>query len=273
VVGNNVAPGSGSEGGAIWGSPSDTLSATNSIIYGNSPKPEIYGYGSAHPAFADSDVCNEPGGPTVAGSGVICANPALNASGTETTASPTLDAGSNALVPAGLTTDLAGNPRIGASRVTCAAGPGPAIVDMGAFEATFKQVPSCDARVGIIHGALSDKHGKTKVELSCPDGYLYCKGTVTLTTRNKFSAKGRHGKHHKAKHLKLGSVKFQIGTGRTATLTIKLSGSALAELADLGSVKIKIAVSDRDAFGNHASSSHKTKLKLPKPRHKKKHRR
>jgi hypothetical protein len=197
---------------------------------------------------------------------VICANPKLNADGTETTGSPTLDAGSNALVPAGLEGDQAGNPRIASSRVSCP-GPGPAIVDMGALEATFKQVPSCNAQVQIARGELTDKHRKAKLKLACPDGYLYCKGAVTITTVKPFSAKGKNGKKSTAKRLKLGRAQFQIGTGASDTLTIKLSRKALAELANLVSVKVLTAVIDQDAQSNHSSSSRKTRLKLAKSKH------
>jgi hypothetical protein len=222
VVGNSVDAGSGSEGGAIWGSPGDSLTVKNAIIYSNTPTAEIFGYGSGSPTFAYSDVCNEPGGPPVSGQGVICANPMLNADGTETTGSPTLDAGLNALVPAGLTGDQAGNPRIASSRVSCS-GPGPTIVDMGALEATLKQVPSCTAQVQIARGELTDKHRKAKLKLACPDGYLHCNGTVTITTVKRVSANGKNGKKSTAKRLKLGRAQFQIGTGASDTLTIKLS--------------------------------------------------
>ncbi len=129
---NSVAAGEGSEGGGLWGSPTDKLAIENSIIYGNAPTPQIYGFGGGS-TFAYSDVCNEPGGPSVGGAGVICMNPLLNGLGEETLASPTIDAGSNALVPAVLSTDLAGAPRITATRLSCS-GLGPAIADMGAFE-------------------------------------------------------------------------------------------------------------------------------------------
>ena len=140
IVGNSVNAGTGSQGGAFWGTSLDTLALANSIVYGNTPQPEIYGF-AASPSLQYSDVCTEAGGPAVpSGAGDICANPALNADGTETVASPTVDAGSNALVPSGLTTDLAGNPRILASRLTCGSA-APAVVDMGAFEATFHGPP------------------------------------------------------------------------------------------------------------------------------------
>lgn len=149
VTANTVEAGSGSEGGAIWGSPQDMLAIEDSIVSGNSPEPEIFGFTSTTPAFAFSDLCSEAGGPTVpSGQGDICANPLLEADGEETLASPTIDSGSNTLVPSGLSIDLAGAPRIVASRLTCG-GLGPASVDMGAFEYQhLGAAPSCPSTVG-----------------------------------------------------------------------------------------------------------------------------
>jgi Right handed beta helix region len=148
VVSNTVEAGAGSEGGAIWGSPQDTLTIDNSILFGNSPQPEVFGFGSTTPLFAYSDVCAEAGGPAVPSTaGDICSNPQLEAGGQETPASPTIDKGSNTLVPAGLGTDLGGAPRIVASTLTCN-GLGPATVDMGAFEYQHvTSAPSCPAPV------------------------------------------------------------------------------------------------------------------------------
>jgi hypothetical protein len=144
VAGNGVEAGAGSEGGALWGSPSDFLTMTNSIVFGNSPQPEIFGYATTTPTFAYSDVCTEPGGPAVqSGAGNICANPQLNANGEETESSPTRYAGSNALVPVGLSSDLAGAPRLTATIQSCG-GLIAAIVDMGAFEYQHQgAVPAC----------------------------------------------------------------------------------------------------------------------------------
>ena len=55
--------------------------------------------------------------------------------------SPTLDAGSNALIPSGVTTDLAGTARIRENLGGCSRTTPPAIVDMGAFEFTGHQPP------------------------------------------------------------------------------------------------------------------------------------
>ncbi len=136
VYANEVKPGVGSQGGALWGSPNDSLTVANSIIFGNSPQPEVWGYatGEGAPTFKYSDVCAESGGPLVpAGEGDICANPLLASEGAESAASPTIDAGSTALVPEGLTTDVLGAARILQGPPTCI-GPGPATVDIGAFE-------------------------------------------------------------------------------------------------------------------------------------------
>jgi len=128
VVGNSVEAGAGSAGGALWGSAHDNLTIENSIVYGNTPGPQIVGFGGTT-SFAFSDLCNEAGGTPIGGAGLICANPLLNAAGEESATSPTVDAGSNALVPPGLSSDLAGNKRITAGR--CGDAP---TVDMGAFE-------------------------------------------------------------------------------------------------------------------------------------------
>ena len=115
----------------------DTLTLQNTIVDGDSGGAELGGFGASTGASVtatDSDVC-AVGSTSVAfaGTGNICAAPALAGAATgdahETAASPTIDAGSNALVPAGVSTDAYGNPRI-VPRV----GGGTALVDIGAAE-------------------------------------------------------------------------------------------------------------------------------------------
>src|SRR5215471_11340067 len=57
VTGNSVDAGAGSEGGAIWGSLNDSLDIDNSIVFGNSPQPELFGFGANPPVIGFSDVC------------------------------------------------------------------------------------------------------------------------------------------------------------------------------------------------------------------------
>jgi hypothetical protein len=251
VVGNRVDAGAGSEGGAIWGSPHDNLALRNSIVSGNTPQPELWGFGTTSPVIAYTDACNETGGTAVPPqAGNICANPELTLSGVETSASPTLDAGSNALVPAGVTTDLAGNSRIVANRLGCYITE-PAIVDMGAFEFTgHSPAPPCAPRVPplirIGRGPLHDKHGRVSVRLTCARAVSYCTGELTLSTRRRHSR--RLGKHS-----------FKIAVGRSTTIKLKVSkpgfgkaGSKASSKA--GSVPVVVAASVHDKSGRRAKA-------------------
>jgi hypothetical protein len=66
----------------------------------------------------------------------------------ESAASPTLEAGSNALIPSGLTTDVFGAQRI-LGPVLCGVSP-PAVVDMGAAEYAYP-APSCPPAIVSSH--------------------------------------------------------------------------------------------------------------------------
>ena len=132
----NDATTSGNRGGGgtagIWGQAPDQLALRNSILAGDSDGAELGFSGPGGSATATyTDLCNA--GAPFGGAGNICADPLLAGASSgnvdETASSPTIDAGSNALVPGGLSTDVHGNPRIQA-RV---AG-GTPIVDMGADE-------------------------------------------------------------------------------------------------------------------------------------------
>ncbi len=145
VTANSVATAGGVAG--IDGHSQDQLAIGNSIVAGNVGGVQVGGFTGAGGALSSefSDVCNEAGTAPLGGEGNICADPKLADDGDpssydvhETATSPTIDAGSNALVPSGLTSDFFGGPRIasGTSTGSCA-GPiaGPATVDMGAAEA------------------------------------------------------------------------------------------------------------------------------------------
>ncbi len=146
TVTENSAPASGVAG--IAGNPGDSLSLLNSIVAGDVGGAETGGFNGAGGSLASafSDVCAAGGLSPLPGEGNLCVAPHLANEGNpasvdvrETEASPTLDAGANGLVPAGLTTDYFGGPRIfdAIERPGCEAVlPNPPQVDMGAHEYT-----------------------------------------------------------------------------------------------------------------------------------------
>ncbi|HUA73367.1 MAG TPA: hypothetical protein VL988_01255 [Solirubrobacteraceae bacterium] len=144
VSGNAISGASGPVAG-ISGGPRDVLALANTIVYGDSGGPELGGFQGLSGASATySDVCS--GNAPFAGEGNICADPLLAGPGPdsadvrETATSPTLERGSNGLIPAGLTTDVFGGPRV-LGPVFCGTSP-PAVVDIGAFEYAYP-APVC----------------------------------------------------------------------------------------------------------------------------------
>ncbi len=150
VAGNVVSGASGPVAG-ISGGPRDVLGLTNTIVYGDAGGPELGGFqGLAGVSATYSDVCS--GSAPFAGAGNICADPRLVGPGPggadvhETAASPTLERGSNALIPAGLGTDAFGGPRV-LGPILCAGSPA-AVVDIGAAEFAYP-APSCPPPVAL----------------------------------------------------------------------------------------------------------------------------
>ena len=190
--GNNA----GRYGGAIfnyWAS----LTMTNVVMWGNPDLSyyEISGINSSVVA-SHSDI-NYPGG--YPGTGNLNQDPlfvdANGADGIPGTAdddlrllpgSPVIDAGNNSAVPAGILTDMDGNPRFVDDPSTPDTGAGtPPIVDMGAYEARFQQLN------------LEKEVSPTTVEPGDPI-------TFTLTTkqyRQLYCCSNRAHRHPASLHL------------------------------------------------------------------------
>jgi hypothetical protein len=239
----NTAP----NGAGIEGEPGDQLELANSIVAGDLDGNETAGFyekgGSLTATF--SDVCSSAGSSeALSGAGNICANPLLADNGNsssfdvhETPSSPTIDAGSNALVPSELTTDVFGDPRILAGHVSCSQS-FPAIVDMGADEFP-PPVLSCPAPFiprppvpGLTH-YISRKVTPTGVALtlSCAstDG-LGCSGTIFLTSNETLQGKkvlAVSAAHHTMAPVRLGQATFSLAAGATATFIVKLNSTGL----------------------------------------------
>jgi hypothetical protein len=279
TVAGNCIDGTGTAPG-IGGSADDQLTLRNAIVHnsgGASPcggtavsAPDIGGFTAAHVNATFSDVCTSAGGAGAAltGAGNICADPALPNSNFgdfhESAASPTVDAGSNALVPAGLTTDADGG-----ARVVDGNHDGVLVSDMGADEFVPPAIAPGDTikpRLSVLKQVLrANRKGKVRVRVRCTE-QSRCIGRLTLTSVAKLAAK------RKAKRLKLGSARFNIVGGKTARVTVKLSRRAFKVLKRKHSLKVVVALSGKDVAGNAAKSVKRT-LKLKAPAKPKRHKR
>jgi hypothetical protein len=230
----------------VDGGESDQLALSNSIVTSPSGQADIGGFqtvsgGSLTSSF--SDACKPDTSIALPGEGDICTNPLLASAETgeveESPSSPTIDAGSNALVPAGLTTDAFGHARILAGHVSCSQS-FPAIVDMGADEFTYGYgALSCPAPftprppVPGLTQYISRKASPTglALKLSCTstDG-LGCSGTIFLTTDEILQGKKviAVGASRRTRgSARLGQAPFALAAGATATFTVKLNSTGL----------------------------------------------
>ncbi len=252
----NTAP----NGAGIEGEPGDQLELANSIVAEDSPGNAITGFnekgGSLTASF--SDVCAYAGSSEpLSGAENICADPLLADDGNpasfdvhETASSPTIDAGSNALVPSGLTTDAFGTPRILAGHTGCT-GSFPTVVDIGAAE--FQPVaPSCPVAAeqtpapspvvqkqtpvpGLTHFVslkLSSTGIALRLSCSSTDGQG-CSGTIYVTGNETLKGKKvvavGASKRTKAT-VRIGQGSFSLAAGATATFQVKLNSTGLALL-------------------------------------------
>jgi hypothetical protein len=239
TVAGNQAPGGVS---GIDGEDTDQLALTNSIVASPTGQADIGGFRTASGGSLTSlfsDACMPGTSTPLPGEGNICANPQLTAEGEETPSSPTIDAGSNALVPAGLTTDAFGHARILAGHVSCSQS-FPAIVDMGADEFTYGYgALSCPPPIGPrppvpgLTRYIGRKVTPTGIALtlscSSADG-LGCSGTIFLTTDEILQGKkviAVGSSRRTSGSARLGQAPFALAAGATATFTAKLNSTGL----------------------------------------------
>jgi hypothetical protein len=268
---NSTVSGNSGPGGAagIDGESTDVLTLQNSIVNGDTGagSSEIGGFGGGITA-THSDLCN--GSSPLAGTGNICADPKLAgvASGDvhETSASPTIDAGSNALVPSGVTTDFYGQNRIVG---TTQAG---AIVDIGAAEdqTAFVPPPSGPGKVGI--SGETTIPGGFKVNITCTGAATQsCNGNAIATTTetlqgSKVIAIAASVKRHK-RVVTVARATYKLTGGQRITLKVKLNRKGKRLLKRFGKLPVIVKITQLNTAGQQATISHK-KLTI-KPRHKK----
>jgi hypothetical protein len=301
TVTENSVPAGGSAG--IDGNPGDQLTLLNSIV-SDTGGTEIDGFTGPKGALSVgfSDVCAAGLATPLPGEGNICADPLLADDGNpasfdvhETSASPTIDAGSNALVPASLTTDFFGMARIqsGHSFIpACTPGavvgamPAPPVVDMGASEFGPLALPavaiacpphSSPPRPGLTHFVRLKTNAKgAALTLSCTstDG-LGCSGTIFITTGELL-----HGKKvvavslegRKKKSVRLAQTPFSIAAGGTATIQVKLNSTGLKLLRRFHAFSTFLIANEASPTSNpFIFLLHTVRFSEPKPKPKKHH--
>ncbi len=296
TVTENSVPAGGVAG--VDGGPHDQLRIANSIVAADSGGSETGGFagegGLASAAF--SDVCNGVGTAPLPGEGNICANPLLADNGNpssvdvhETASSPTIDAGSNALVPSGLTTDAFGAPRILAGHIGCPSG-SPAVVDMGAAEfpsaSPFCSAPPPAAR-GLTHFVRLKTNAKgAALTLSCTstDG-LGCSGEIFLTTDETLQGKkviavgASKRRKRTTVSVRIGQAPFSLPAGSTETFQVKLNSTGLQLLRHFHTISAWVLANETTASNSpvifllHSTlfrqAKHKHKSKKHKSRHSK----
>lgn len=282
TVSGNTAAGSGAAAG-LDGETGDTAVLENTIVAGNLAGSDLGGFGASdgeHVSAAFSDLC-AIGSTTVAfaGAGNICASPALvdapGGDAHETAASPTIDAGSNALIGS-VATDVFGDARILAGRT----GDAPT-VDIGAAESPAAPITPPAALPLVIRGGPGVVHasaarfkafpGGVKVTIACTgQGGQTCSGGVTLRTVETLRGKrllavaaGAHGRHKLT--VTVGSASYSgLKAGSSVTLRLKLNAKGRALLRRFHQLPVRAAVTQRTAIGTATIAT--ARLKIPSPR-------
>jgi hypothetical protein len=245
TVAENQAP-KGISG--VDGEESDQLTLSNSIVTSPPGQADIGGFqpvsgGSLTSLF--SDACKPDTSAVLPGEGNTCANPLLVDNGDpssgdvrETYVSPTIDAGSNALVPGGLTMDAFDAARILPGHLGCGGGSA-TVVDMGASEFVVS-APPCPAQISPISSGpapglthfVSLKTGSTAaaLRLSCSstDG-LGCSGTIFVTSDETLQGKKVLAvtASRSVLPVRIAQASFSLTSGSTATIQLKLNSTGL----------------------------------------------
>jgi hypothetical protein len=271
TVTENSVPSGGVAG--IDGKPSDQLYIANSIVAADSGGAEIGGFTGPSGSLATtfSDVCAAGSSTALAGTGNICANPLLVDAGNpasfdvhETASSPTIDAGSSELVPAGLTTDFYGGSReLPAFAHFAGCGPGaagvpPAVVDMGASEAAPAAPPAAACpcfcfgpqlksitKTSVLPAATITRRAGGLLILSFNKlavGKLAVIGTFKVTKTVLATVKGHRKRIHKLETVLYGHASYTVSSPGNVTIRLKPSKRALALLAARKHLQVLLSI-------------------------------
>jgi hypothetical protein len=292
TVTENTVP-SGAVAG-IDGNAEDRLALENSIVANDVGGGETGGFdgpgGSLTATY--SDLCAPNSSAPFAGAGNICANPLLADNGNaasfdvhETDASPTIDAGSNALVPEGLSSDFYGNPRIvsGTTKYSCASNgsfPGPAVVDIGADEApagTRVIVPSClppRPTPSIFAFPALTQRASGLLALSfngLTTGKLTVLGTFKVSRTVVSIVKGHRRRRRKLETVVYGRASYTVSAPGNAKIRLKPTRRALALLKKRKRLRVLLTITFNGTGESPTTHAQTITVKYVKP-HSKRHR-
>jgi hypothetical protein len=270
VTENTVPPG-GVAG--IDGNAEDHLALANSIVANDVGGSETGGFNGPGGLLTAtySDLCAPESSSPLTGTGNICANPLLADNGDptgvdvhETRSSPTIDAGSNALVPAGLTTDFYGDPRelpAFAYIEDCGFGPPgtpPAVVDMGASEAAPGIPPAAAcacrcyrtplvsvAKPSVLPAAMLTRRAGGLLSLSFNSlaaGKLAVIGTFKVTKTVLVTVEGHRRRMHKLETVVYGRASYTVSSPGNVTIRLKPTKRALALLAARKRLQVRLSI-------------------------------
>ena len=287
LIDSTVSGNSGPGGAAgVDGESGDTLTLRNSIVAGNTGAgaTDVGGFGAtpgANVTADNSDVCAIGTAAPFAGSGDICADPALASASTgdvhETASSPTIDAGGDAFVAVGVSTDFYGQPRIVANKQAHG------IVDIGAAEFQTAFVPTTGntnpppppppaPKPPVAHVV------KEKTTASGVDVTIHCAGTASqrcsgrlgLTTvevriGRKVIAVVNAKTRHRRVTAKVAGATYGLAGGRSMTVHLRLNRTGQRLLARFHKLPVEVTVTQ--VGKPRPISTRKLTIHLRKPKH------
>jgi hypothetical protein len=275
---NSTVSGNSGPGGAagLDGESTDVLMLENSIVFGDmgAGSGEIGGFGGGITA-SYSDLCS--GTAPQPGAGNICSDPKLAGVSTgdvhETASSPTIDAGSNALVPSGITADSYGQAR------TVATNQATPVVDIGAAEwqlpftppATSPAPPSTVGTASV--SAVKPLPRGLRLTVHCAgNASQSCHGGVTVTTTEILKRSHVLGVDASARHRKrtvvVARASYALTGGHSVTLKLKLNRKGRTLLKRFGKLPVNVLVTQTNQSGKTVTVT--TRKLTIKPRKKRK---
>jgi hypothetical protein len=128
--------------------------------------------------------------------------------------------------------------------------------------AGFQSASPAAASAHLASSSLKVGSGSVKLAIVCAASGGSCSGTVVLTAPS-----GGHASAAKTKTLTLGKASFTVAAGKTLTVTLHLSGQALAQLARTHALHATATISLHTGSGAAHTAHSTVTLRLAPPAH------